>query len=137
MATSTFPANLDALDLIGKHILDIAKTAGLPKKKAYKLRLAVDELATNIIDYGYAELPENAEITIKSEVEQGSLKVVMIDRGKPYDPRDRQFDQSVLDLPAAELPIGGLGIFLALESVDEFNYETLESENISTLMINL
>ncbi len=137
MATSTFPANLDALDLIGKHILDIAQTAGLPKKKAYKLRLAVDELATNIIDYGYAELPENAEITIKSEVEQGSLKVVMIDRGKPYDPRDRQFDQSVLDLPAAERPIGGLGIFLALESVDEFNYETLESENISTLMINL
>lgn len=136
MATSTFPANLDALDLIGKHILDIAQTAGLPKKKAYKLRLAVDELATNIIDYGYAELPENAEITIKSEVEQGSLKVVMIDRGKPYDPRDRQFDQSVLDLPAAERPIGGLGIFLALESVDEFNYETLESENISTLMIN-
>ena len=68
MATSTFPANLDALDLIGKHILDIAQTAGLPKKKAYKLRLAVDELATNIIDYGYAELPENAEITIKSEV---------------------------------------------------------------------
>ena len=61
----------------------------------------------------------------------------MIDRGKPYDPRDRQFDQSVLDLPAAERPIGGLGIFLALESVDEFNYETLESENISTLMINL
>ena len=137
MATSTFPANLDALDLIGKHILDIAQTAGLPKKKAYKLRLAVDELATNIIDYGYAELQENAEITIKSEVEQGSLKVVMIDRGKPYDPRDRQFDQSVLDLPAAERPIGGLGIFLALESVDEFNYETLESENISTLMINL
>lgn len=137
MASSTFPANLDTLDLIGKHILEVAQTAGIPKKKAYKLRLAVDELATNIINYGYADAPENREITIKSEVNGDNLKVTMIDTGKSYDPRDRQFDESVLSLPAEERAIGGLGIFLALQSVDEFTYETVEGNNISSLVINL
>ncbi|AIE73640.1 MULTISPECIES: anti-sigma regulatory factor [unclassified Synechocystis] len=137
MSILTFPADLDALNSIGKHILSQAQAVGLPKKRAYKLRLAVDELVTNIINYGYAQTPGHNQISIELEADENKLTVTMVDTGIAYDPRDRQFDQSILSLEAEERPIGGLGIFLALQSVDEFTYEVKGDKNISCLVMNL
>ncbi|QUS61793.1 anti-sigma regulatory factor [Synechocystis sp. PCC 7339] len=137
MTILNFPADLDALNSIGKHILDQAQAVGLQKKRAYKLRLAVDELATNIINYGYANAPGHNQISIQVEADKRKLKVTMVDTGLAYDPRDRQFDQSILSLEAEDRPIGGLGIFLALQSVDEFTYEVKDDKNISCLVMNL
>jgi anti-sigma regulatory factor (Ser/Thr protein kinase) len=136
MTILNFSADLNALNSIGKHILEQAQAVGLPKKRAYKLRLAVDELATNIINYGYANTPGHNQISIQVEADDCKLKVTMVDTGLPYDPRDRQFDQSILSLEAEDRPVGGLGIFLALQSVDEFTYEVRDNKNISCLVMN-
>jgi anti-sigma regulatory factor (Ser/Thr protein kinase) len=138
METLTLPANLESLEEIGKYVLNAAKLAGLPSKKAYKLRLAVDELATNIINYGYAnQTGESAAMSLELSAvfEPTFLKIVLVDSGLAYDPRNREFDQSILTEPIEERPIGGLGIFLALQNVDEFTYQVLSDKNISSFLV--
>lgn len=131
------PANLDFLDEVGQYVLKAAETAGLPKKKAYRLRLAVDELATNIINYGYAHTDSDSGLTVSAIIEPTQLKIVLQDSGMAYDPRERDFDESILSRPIEERPIGGLGIFLALKNVDEFTYQALEDHNISCFIVKL
>lgn len=138
MNTLIFPAHLDSLEAIGKFVLDSATEAGLSRKKAYKLRLAVDELATNIINYGYKIHPvDKALLEISAQLDDESLTIVLIDTGLSYDPSEASFDDSVLDKLIEERPIGGLGIFLAMKNVDEFSYKTSENKNMSTFIVKL
>ena len=51
----TVPGTIESLDAIAKYIISVAAAAGLDKKASYKLRLAIDEIATNIIIHGYHE----------------------------------------------------------------------------------
>ena len=55
MESLTVSGTLDSLKTIAAYVLSAAENAGLEKKPAYKLRLAVDEIATNIIVHGYEE----------------------------------------------------------------------------------
>src|SRR5439155_1550196 len=48
----TVPATMDALAEIAAFVLAEADAAGLGRQARYRLRLAVDELATNIIIHG-------------------------------------------------------------------------------------
>jgi anti-sigma regulatory factor (Ser/Thr protein kinase) len=52
MKPVTVPATLDALQSVRRYVLDAAQRAGLDASRAYRLRLAVDEVATNIITHG-------------------------------------------------------------------------------------
>lgn len=116
------PASVESLSSIGAFIMEAAAAAGLSKQAAYRLRLAVDEIATNSVHYGYAEANSPQPLELFSEMDEQSLKIVLQDRGIPYDPRERP-PPADLHRPPEERNIGGLGIFLALEGVDEFQYE--------------
>ncbi|MDS3861891.1 anti-sigma regulatory factor [Thermosynechococcaceae cyanobacterium BACA0444] len=137
METLVLPAELDSLEPIGKYVLNAAKVAGLSQKKAYRLRLAVDELATNIINYGYANQSSPVGLEISAELAPTFLKIILIDSGLAYDPRERNFDESILEEPIEERPIGGLGIFLALQNVDEFSYQVQSDQNISSFLVRI
>lgn len=52
-----FPGTVDSLDSLREYVGELAERAGLPKKKVYNLKLAIDEIATNIILYGYEAAP--------------------------------------------------------------------------------
>jgi anti-sigma regulatory factor (Ser/Thr protein kinase) len=55
MKPMTVPATLDSLGAIAEYVLAAAASAGLDKRASYNLRLAVDEIVTNIIVHGYAD----------------------------------------------------------------------------------
>jgi len=135
--TLTLPAQLESLDAIAHYVLKVSQDAGVSRHRAYKFRLAVDELVTNIIVYGCANLAEISILEVRSEIDSRSLKIIVSDTGIAFDPTERVFDRSLLSKPIEERPIGGLGIFLALQNVDEFSYQVTEKKNISTFSLNL
>ncbi len=135
MEILTLPAQLESLETIGQYIMTVSREAGVSQKRAYKLRMAVDELVSNIIIHGNAGFPEVGILEISAEINPESLKITVVDTGKPYDPRERVFDQSILSLPIEERPIGGLGVFLSLQSVDEFSYKVDQLRNISSFFL--
>lgn len=136
MENLTLPAHLDSLDQIAQYVMQAAKEAGLDKKKTYKLRLAVDEIATNIINYGYGRAGMEGNIDLIAVIENNSLTLIVEDTSPEFDPTKRELDRD-LDAPLEERPIGGLGIYLAVEGVDKFEYQRVDNRNRNIFVVNV
>jgi serine/threonine-protein kinase RsbW len=121
---------LDALDPITEFLLKAAKTAGLDKKSTYKLRLAIDEIATNIALHGYEETGMIGSIWIFCEITSDELTIILEDIAIAYNPLERpNITEEELAKPLEEREIGGLGVFLTLRGVDRFSYEYKDGRN--------
>ena len=126
METLIVPATLDSLGSIGKYVVEAASVAGLEKKAAYHLRLAVDEIATNAIIHGHGA--REGVLRVRADSNQKSLTVTLEDAGEPYDPRQAPPPDN-LDASLEDREIGGLGLYLAMTGVDEFLYERVGDWN--------
>jgi len=132
------PGNLESLQKIRQYVASAAKEAGI-QKRSYKLCLAVDEIATNIITHGYDENGLEGNISVKTEIDEKSLTVYIEDTAKAYDPTNPDIlEEETLTTQKSleERSIGRLGIFLIYESVDRFIYEKLEWGNRNILVVN-
>ena len=134
MQPLTLPGILDSLSAIGQYVNTVALAAGLDKKVAYRLRLAVDEIATNIIIHGYQEAGLSGDVVILSEIDQDALTITLEDTSAPFDPRGLGRPEQI-DRPIHERPIGGLGIYLTIESVDKFDYEYVNNRNRNIFVV--
>lgn len=131
------PATLESLEEIGKYVIAASAQAGLETKAAYGLRLAVDEIATNIITHGYEEAGKNGDIKLSGELTDQSLTIHLEDSGIPFDPLVKAGPSAEdLALPLEERPIGGLGIFLVQKGVDVFRYEFVDGRNRNIFVMN-
>lgn len=134
-----FSANLDSLEPIREFLTDSANKLGLDKSRTYKLCLAVDEIATNIINYGYLKSGiTDGMIDVMMASGKEMLTVILEDTAIPFNPFENKIPgEDELALPLEERPIGGLGIMLAKENVDEFRYEFENGKNRNIFCINL
>jgi serine/threonine-protein kinase RsbW len=131
----TVPGTIDSLEAISAFSAHAAVEAGLDEKASYRLHLAVDEIATNIIAHGYANAGINRVLELWVEIDEKRLIVYIEDTGLSYDPGKYQRPDD-LDLPPDQRPIGGLGVYLTLRSVDRFSYERIGDRNRHTLILN-
>jgi anti-sigma regulatory factor (Ser/Thr protein kinase) len=137
MQSLTLQATLEALSPIAEYVKAAATEAGLGKKAVYNLRLAVDEIATNIITHGYKEANLEGAINLTATLDEQSLTIVVEDTGVAYDPRQAlSREEATLDDPLEDRPIGGLGIYLAIEGVDQFHYERVGNRNRNVFVMN-
>jgi anti-sigma regulatory factor (Ser/Thr protein kinase) len=124
-----------SLEAIAEYVMAAASTAGLDKKTSYKLRLAVEEIATNIIIYGYERGGREGVLAIHAELDEQSLAISIEDTGVPYDPTQEPVPDD-LDKPIEQRQIGGLGIYLATQSVDKFIYQRVGDKNRNIFIVN-
>lgn len=89
-------------------------------KIIHQLVLAVDELLTNIIVYGYHGRPGIIEVALKPT--GSDLEIQLRDQSPPFDPNT--VPDPDIHLPLAERPLGGMGIYLARKIMDKMTYRT-------------
>jgi len=134
----SLPAVLDSLAQLRRYAKDAAAGAGIDEDRAYQLQLAVDEIATNIISYGYKDAGPSAEITIAEEIRGDMLIVTLEDQGPAFDPRTRPMpDAEDLTKPLEERTIGGLGIYLATQGVNRFGYRREGDRNLNIFEVKI
>ncbi len=108
---------------------------GVAMGKTMQINLAIEEAAVNVINYAY---PDNEVNNFRIEFEMGPDRISiwrLIDSGKQFDPTAQaEVDTS---LSVEERPIGGLGIHLVKQIMDEVSYERLDGKNILTMTISL
>ncbi|MGD1804867.1 ATP-binding protein [Dapis sp. BLCC M126] len=137
MEALILPGKLDNLGQIRQYVKSAATEAGLEKKASYKLCLAVDEIATNIITHGYDENGLEGKISVEAKIDEKSLTVYIEDTAKPYDPTTKEaLTEEDLKKRIEERPPGGLGVHLAYQSVDKFIYENIGDRNRNILVVN-
>jgi serine/threonine-protein kinase RsbW len=135
-ASLTVLGSLDSLGSIAEYVMQVAAEAGLSRRMIYHLRLAVDEIATNIVTHGYQANGLSGQIEVRARVDETAVTIVLEDTSPAYDPT---FDQEPLsmDLPVQERPIGGLGMYLAAQNVDKLTYERIGNRNRHTFVVML
>jgi serine/threonine-protein kinase RsbW len=138
MKLKSFPATVDSLDSMRQHIKEVAQNAELGKKATYNLLVAIDEIATNIILYGYQDTGLSGNIDVTTEVLNNQLRVTFEDDAVPFDPTVRELPgKEDFELPLEERPIGGLGIYLTINGVTDFLYEYVNKRNRNIFIVDI
>ena len=101
-----------------------------PPAADYLANLALEELITNCIKYGYDDDGEHV-IEIELNFSGGELVLTLVDDGHPFNPLE--LPEPDTDLPVEDRPIGGLGIHLLRKMSDRMEYARLENQNRLTL----
>ena len=113
---------------------EFAAAHALPAAVRRSLNVALDELLTNTVAYGFAGR-DGGEVTVAVELHPDRVAVTLTDDGRPFDP----FAVAAPDtaLPTDTRPIGGLGIHLVRELMDEVSYQRRADRNVVVLVKRL
>ncbi|MEM0530730.1 ATP-binding protein [Zongyangia sp. HA2173] len=131
MAEITVTATLDNLNTVLAFVDKQLEQAGCPLKLMTQVDLAVEEIFVNIARYAYHPYVGEARVRCEAGGDPFQIIVGFADRGRPYNPLDRQDPDVTLD--AQRRQIGGLGIFMAKKLMDDIQYEYRDGKNILTL----
>ena len=128
-------AEVKNLDAVTDFVLQRPEIAACPKNTQMQLRLAVEEVFVNIASYAYD--PSIGPAEVRCEVLDDPLRVVIqfLDHGKPFDPLAKE-DADTSEEALMER-IGGLGILLVKETMDEVSYSYEDGKNILTILKKL
>ncbi len=99
-----------------------------------KFNLIFDEVLNNVISYAYHDDGDH-DIEIRMELAGERLLVTLADDGVPFNPLSVMAPRT--DLALEEREIGGLGIHLVRNLVDEVSYQRRIDKNVLTLMSHL
>ena len=129
----TVPGTLDSIRAVGKYVLEAAGEAGLESHAAYRLRLAVDEIATNAVVHGYKLAGYEGDLLVSAHFDETRLAIILEDSSPAFDPLSVP-PPADLEWETQDRPAGGLGVFLALRGVDEFEHQWVNGRNHNTFV---
>ena len=109
---------------------EIGEEFSLAPDVVFNLNLVLEEAVVNVINYAYPK-EEHQSIYLSATLHEGSIVFVLTDTGKEFDPT--QAPEADITLSAEERPIGGLGIFLIRQIMNEVRYERIDGKNVLTL----
>lgn len=123
------PAELERMDEVLDFVSSVLDAHGCTPQARTQLRMAMEELYVNVAHYAYPSHDGWAEI--RGIVENGVATFRLIDGGMPFDPLAKP-DPDIL-LSGEKRAIGGLGIYMVKNMVDEVEYIYRDGCNQLTL----
>ena len=111
-------------------IEEVGETFALTPDVVFNLNLVIEEAVVNIINYAYPK-EEYQHIYLSSHLHEGSIVLVLTDTGKEFDPT--LAPEADITLSVDDREIGGLGIFLIRQIMNEVRYERIDGKNVLTL----
>ena len=97
----------------------------------FKLRLSIEETVENVVQYAYKDGIGWMEVGTALEKNGLTLTITLKDAGKPFNPLEKSDPD--INLPLEEREIGGLGIYLCKQFMDEVLYRYEDGCNILTM----
>jgi anti-sigma regulatory factor (Ser/Thr protein kinase) len=110
------------------------KAAGLGEAAVHDLRLALEEVVSNIVRYAYRDRAEHL-VRVRFVREGGGLRVEVADDGVPFNPLGVPPPDTAC--PLGEREPGGMGIYLVRHSMDSVEYRRDGETNLLTMTKDL
>lgn len=121
---------MEELRRINQFIEEIGEELGLEMELQMDLNLVIEEMVVNVISYAYPKGTE-ANIELKAESNGKELTFVLSDCGREFDPT--QNENTDMNINPAERGIGGMGIYIVKNIMNEVSYQRLEGKNLLTM----
>ncbi len=123
------PAKLEGLNEILTFVGSLLEAHGATSQVCTQMRMALEELYANVTLYAYPS--GDGWVEIRGSVEEGVATFRIIDGGTPFNPLAKP-DPNIL-LSGEERSIGGLGIYMVKNMMDEVEYDYCDGCNCLTL----
>ncbi len=129
---SRFANELPSLSRVIDAAVEFLEARGVGARPINLARLAIEEMATNIVKYGYDDAARH-EILLLVQIDPGVLLVVLEDDGHEFNPL--QAAQPDLQVPLDQREPGGLGIHLVRKLAARMDYQRCGGRNRLTVTI--
>ena len=126
-------SKIAALEELTMRMENICNALNLDGKKRTRLLICAEEIFTNIVQYGY-ENDESNIIEVNIKPTEKDISVTFSDEGKQFNPLEHEDPD--ITLSTEERAIGGLGIYMVKQSMDNVRYEYKDNKNILTMTLN-
>ena len=124
-------AHMNALAELRDFVESAAVHSGLGEEHVFAFKLSVDELCSNIIQYGY-EGREPGLLSLSFDVDDDRARLIIRDDGMYFSPE--QAPSPDIEADWDEREVGGLGIFFVKELMDNVTYNRNE-ENVNQFIL--
>ena len=122
--------NLDQVqDFVGEFLAEL----GFKPKQIMQVNIAVEEIYVNIASYAYN--PDIGAATVRCINAPDRAIIEFVDSGKPYNPLERE-DPDV-SKSAEDRGVGGLGVFMVKQLMDNISYRYENGKNILIIEKNI
>ena len=125
------PARRESMDEVNMFLEAQLDEVACPPDSAFLLMLAAEEIFVNIASYAYDGGEGDARIEFSFDEEKEMAELVFSDRGIPFDPTSRPSPD--ITLKSDDRPIGGLGIHIIKQRMDEVVYQYAGGKNVLTI----
>ena len=125
---------LSEIERLARIVDDFGRRHQIEVQIIYTMKLALDEILTNIISYAYDDAREHI-IVIRLSLDQEKWTVEVEDDGRPFNPLNAPEPDTKQLL--GERPIGGLGIHLVRKLIDELEYRRQNDRNILVMRLKV
>ncbi len=122
---------IDEMPRVIEHFEEFAKRNEMSIAAVQKFNIVLDELLNNIISYGFTDFHEH-EIEVKFQLKYLRLIITIEDEGIPFNPFRN--DPPDIKLAINERNLGGLGVHIVKNLVDEYAYIRQSNRNIINLV---
>ena len=123
--TLRVPCREDQWSVLRGAIHTFGMCVGMEKKALKKFEVAAEEAVVNILHYSQA-----SEIEMELSCQLSAISIQLSDDGIAFDPTEHIPNDKAND----ERQIGGMGIHLVRQIVDEMHYERKENKNVLILV---
>ncbi|BED92417.1 MAG: ATP-binding protein [Candidatus Paraimprobicoccus trichonymphae] len=127
--TSCNDTNTNWKELHDEFLYKNLKEMKMNKSIIEKTLVACEEIFVNISNYAYKN--EKGSILVKMVYENNKLKVIFVDKGIKFDPT--KYDDTDINKNFKEKKIGGLGIYIVKNVMDNVKYKYCSGNNILIL----
>ena len=119
----------EQLSVVMEFVETELEKCGASMKSINQIALSIEEIFVNIAHYAYQG--KDGKVTIQLEVNDDVCTLVFIDSGIAFDPLAK--DDPDITLSADERKIGGLGIFMVKQLMDDVTYKYENNQNVLTI----
>ncbi|MBO4482781.1 MAG: ATP-binding protein [Prevotella sp.] len=121
--------DISQVPLLADFINQVCNKFALDQSLSFQLNLVLEEAVVNVIQYAFPKGEEHT-FTLDVKKEADTITFILRDDGKPFNPLTQAPDVDI-NLSAEKRQIGGLGIFLVQQMMDEVDYKrTSKGENV-------
>jgi len=119
--------DLIEIERLADCVLSFGKEHGLSDDAVWEIRLVLEEVVTNIISYGYEDGSAH-EIDVSIVNEEEEIAVIIRDDARPFNLLDHP--RPDFEISLEDRGIGGMGIHMVREIMDEINYKREDGGNL-------
>ncbi len=125
----------DALGRLAVAISAYSEENGVSAHVSYQLDLAIEELITNIIKYGYDDDRLHTITVDITKSEDGAVTLCICDDGHFFNPTEiANSRRSSTNGETSDLPVGGWGLSLVRQNARIFTYARRGEHNPTTVV---